>query len=107
MSERESGETVAEWVAALVARLPEAHTPEFQQRLAERQAERTDPWRWYCRLCGAEGESEDRVDARGQAYAHTGPGERCGRGKYRGESEAGRLLHVWTYGRMHRAKEAQ
>lgn len=98
MSDDGPNETIAEWVAALIARLPEVQTPEFQQRLAKRAAERTDPWRWYCRLCGAEGEHEDRVASREGAYAHIADGQRCGRGRFQGVSECGRLLHVWTYG---------
>lgn len=89
---------VAGWVAALIAKLPDVQTPAFQQRLAKREAERTDPWRWYCRLCSASGEHEDRVASREGAYAHIAEGQPCGAGRLIGASEVGRLLHVWTYG---------
>ncbi len=62
------------------------------------RAQRTDPWRWYCRLCGAEGQHEDRTAAREDAYTHIAEGKPCGRGRHIGASGAGRLLHVWTYG---------
>lgn len=60
---------------------------------------RTDPWRWYCRLCGAEGENADRTVTYEQAMAHVASGQPCGRGVNVGEVQSGRLLHVWTYGR--------
>jgi hypothetical protein len=67
------------------------------------EAARTDPWRWYCRLCGAEGEaaaSEDRDDEAASHLRDT----RCGRhGIHRAET-AGRLLHVWSYPRSAAAR---
>lgn len=75
--------------------------PEYRdqqrQRLAEHEAARTDPWVWYCRLCGAEGQDPDRITSNGQAMSHIAPGQPCGRGSQVGSDQAGRLLHVWTY----------
>ena len=71
--------------------------PDFQQRLAEHEAARTDPWKWYCRLCGATGEHAERVKCREEAMAHVASDQPCGRGSQLGQAESGRLLHVWTY----------
>jgi len=81
----------------LMDMLAEVGTPEFQQRLAEREAQRTDPWRWYCRLCAAVGESESRTETVEAAHAHVADGQPCGRGVHKAEDAAGRLLHVWSY----------
>ena len=86
--------------------LDEVHTPEFQQRIAEREAQRTDPWRWYCRLCGAEGESDSRLVSREAAYAHIADGQPCGRGIHKADDGHGRLLHVWSWGRPPIADDA-
>jgi hypothetical protein len=67
-------------------------------RLAAEQAARTDPWRWYCRLCGARGEAADPGTRDAAARAHL-ESEPCGRHDCTGWAEAGRLLHVWTYPR--------
>ena len=66
------------------------------EALAAEEAARTDPWRWYCRLCGAAGEDPDRGGRDWEAGEHlrTTP---CGRHVVVGTAEAGRLLHVWTY----------
>lgn len=85
-------------VSRLIRMAAEVDTPEFQQRLAKRAAERTDPWRWYCRLCGEEGESDSRVVSREAAYAHIADGQVCGRGAVKDQAESGRLLHVWSWG---------
>lgn len=57
---------------------------------------RTDPWRWYCRLCGAKGEAADPA-ARDQAARDHLAQAPCGRHELTGWAAAGRLLHVWTY----------
>ena len=83
-------ERLAEHLAALAAR------PVDWEKLAAGEAARTDPWRWYCRLCGARGEAADR-DARDRdagEHLRTAP---CGRHGVAGRAGAGRLLHVWTY----------
>lgn len=81
-------------VRALLARI--ISDPDYASRRAAREAARTDPWCWYCRRCGAEGADDSRVTRNEQAYEHT---QACasGVGPRAGSSEAGRLLHVWTY----------
>ena len=66
------------------------------EALAAEEAARTDPWRWYCRLCGTKGEAgrEDERDAGAALHLETTP---CGRHAMTGTARAGRLLHVWTY----------
>lgn len=70
--------------------------PADLEALAAEEAARTDPWRWYCRLCGAGGEAgrEDERDAEAAMHLETTP---CGRHDMTGTSRHGRLLHVWTY----------
>ena len=65
-------------------------------RLAAEEAARTDPWRWYCRLCGAKGEAAGPGARDDVARAHLAQAP-CGRHGITGWSSAGRLLHVWTY----------
>ena len=65
--------------------------------LAAREAARTDPWRWYCRLCGASGESDGRAERDQAALAHLNSTP-CGDHRFPGRAWAGRLLHVWSYG---------
>jgi len=65
--------------------------------LAAHEAARTDPWRWYCRLCGSQGESAERAARDAAARAHLS-GSRCGRHRFPGRAESGHLLHVWSYG---------
>jgi hypothetical protein len=83
----------------LIELMREVDTPQFQQRLAQRQLERTDPWKWYCRLCGARGESDSRTASRDEAYAHIADGQPCGHGAVKDQAEHGRLLHVWSWSR--------
>jgi hypothetical protein len=59
---------------------------------------RTDPWRWYCRLCGAAGDAATEVTRSVAAHAHLRE-TKCGQGTKLGWNEAGRLVHIWTYGR--------
>jgi hypothetical protein len=87
-----------EQMERLLKMAAEVHTVEFQQRLAEREAARTDPWRWYCRLCGETGESQERVVVMADAHGHIDDGQPCGHGRVKAESIAGRLLHVWSWG---------
>jgi hypothetical protein len=77
--------------------MSEADGPEFWARLAAEEAARTDPWRWACRLCGATGGADERHDRNIAATAHLNDTP-CGRGTIRTSAEAGRLLHVWSYG---------
>ena len=72
--------------------------PVNQERLAAREAERTDPWRWYCRLCGAKGEAT-LAAARDDAAADHLRTTPCGRHEIHKTEESGRLLHVWSYPR--------
>jgi hypothetical protein len=87
----------------LVARLREiALNPPTSEQIAAREAARTDPWRWYCRLCGAGGAVSDGLGAR--EYRDKAAEEhlretRCGRFEVCAREESGRLLHVWTYPR--------
>jgi hypothetical protein len=69
------GDAAGRLAARLFQLMEEADTPEFKQRRAAQAAARTDPWRWYCRLCGAEGEDESRVVSRAAAYAHVADGQ--------------------------------
>ena len=69
--------------------------------IAAHEAARTDPWVYYCRLCGQResiphgiGAQEER-DALARLHLAT---TRCGRGRSIGWETSGRLLHVWTYG---------
>ena len=60
--------------------------------------ERTDPWRWYCRLCGERGERQTGLERDEAALSHTG---NCPSGpphELLGWASEGRLVHVWTYG---------
>jgi hypothetical protein len=65
--------------------------PDPPGKVEATQAARTDPWRWYCRLCGEEGSDPSRD---GAAWAHVEAAH--GLGDLR-SAEAGRLLHVWSY----------
>lgn len=73
-----------------------AENPPDPAKLAAETAARTDPWRWYCRLCGGKGQAdtEQERDALGRAHL---AGTRCGRHEVTGWEKAGRLLHVWTF----------
>lgn len=59
----------------------------------------TDPWRWTCRSCRAEGEVVDGPEARqardAEAYAHRAACP-C-RSDIPAEAAAGRRLCVWSY----------
>jgi hypothetical protein len=59
-------------------------------------SQRTDPWRWYCRLCGARGEAATEPVRNAAAAEHLRTTE-CGRHHQPGRAIAGRLLHVWTF----------
>jgi len=87
------------WAARIRAEVSDAA---FPARLAAEEARRTDPWRWYCRLCGAEGEAPERAGRDAAAVAHLTETP-CGRHAVRASSERGRLLHVWSYGGTHLA----
>ena len=65
-------------------------------KLAAAEAARTDPWRWYCRICGAKGEAAGPGARDTAAMSHLGNAG-CGRHPTLGRAMAGRLLHVWTY----------
>lgn len=67
---------------------------EHELRLATYEAARTDPWRWYCRTCGAEGEAEKQHIRDRDAYRHIISPEGHGRPAVRVASH-GRLKHVW------------
>jgi hypothetical protein len=57
---------------------------------------RTDPYRWYCRKCGAEGEATEASERDSDAYSHVE--ERpCGVGPTLGTAASGHLLHLWSY----------
>jgi len=70
--------------------------PVDREKLAAEEAARTDPWRWYCRLCGTRGEAAERGDRDRDARAHLAD-TRCGRHAVVRTEEAGRLMHVWTH----------
>ena len=83
----------------IVARLREiALNPPAPAELAAREAARTDPWRWYCRTCGATGEDPDPGGRDWEAGEHLRTTS-CGAHEITGYEESGRLLHVWTYPR--------
>lgn len=71
------------------------HGPDPAERAA-REAARTDPWRWYCRICGATGEKPDPVARDLEANEHLLT-TRCGNGDVFAGEDSGRLLHVWSY----------
>jgi hypothetical protein len=72
-------------------------SPEALAReLAEEEAARADPWRWYCRLCGATGEEDTAEEQVRSARAHLTETP-CGRHGVRREEKWGRLIHVWSY----------
>ena len=95
--ERAERERLTPYLEALVDILSR---PVDYEKLAAEEAARTDPWRWYCRLCGAGGAVDDGPgarerrdeDAAGHLFATP-----CGRHEIAGRAESGRLLHVWTY----------
>jgi hypothetical protein len=60
--------------------------------------ERTDSWRWYCRLCGAKGEAA-AIGGRDNAAAAHMRDTPCGRHEIHRAEAWGRLLHVWSYPR--------
>jgi hypothetical protein len=66
-------------------------------RLAEYESNRTDPWRWYCRTCGAEGQADTEQERDQAGYAHLSV---CPHGLRVnvGTESIGRLRHVWSYG---------
>ena len=66
------------------------------EKYAAEQAARTDPWCWYCRLCGASGQDPDEGGRDWEAGEHLRT-TRCGRFPVVGSARAGRMLHVWTY----------
>lgn len=83
----------------IVARLREiALNPDYPAQKAAREAARTDPWRWYCRICGATGEDPDPGGRDREAGEHLRTTS-CGAHEITGHEESGRLLHVWTYPR--------
>lgn len=82
---------LAEKVLAMV------NDPDHINRVAAQQAARTDPWRWYCRLCGETGENADRTIRNSEAYRHVGPDGPHGQRQHIADGEHGRLLHVWCY----------
>jgi hypothetical protein len=96
----ESREGIAEYLTGLARQVIE-HGVDYE-KLAAGEAARTDPWRWYCRLCGATGAVDDGRGARErrdeEAAGHLS-GTPCGQHEIRGRTESGRLLHVWTYPR--------
>lgn len=60
-------------------------------------AVRTDPWIWYCRICGATGADGD-PEARDQAgLNHVNRECTCSDRPNLCQSEHGRLLHLWRY----------
>jgi hypothetical protein len=58
------------------------------------ERERTDPWRFYCRLCGAEGEYPDEGERNAASLSHI---RGCGTGATTRSESCGRLQHVWRY----------
>ena len=59
-------------------------------------SDRTDPYRWYCRLCSTSGESLGRQERDEAATAHLRDTP-CGRYPVWRMVEAGHLVHVWSY----------
>jgi hypothetical protein len=87
----------------IIARLRDiALNPPSPAEIAAREAARTDPWRWYCRTCGAKGAVDDGSgarEARDEAAAAHLRETGCGRDEVTAREESGRLLHMWTYPR--------
>ena len=71
---------------------------EHEHQVALKEAERTDPWRYYCRLCGHKDQNESRTELIDMAMAHIADGQPCGAGSIKMADQAGRLMHVWSYG---------
>lgn len=58
---------------------------------------RTDPWKWYCRIDGQEGEYQTPEERDAAAIRHRDK-ECVTRDRLHiGHAEVGRLLHVWRY----------
>jgi len=75
-----------------------AERPVGWEKLAAEEAEacRDDPWAWYCRACASTGTEAGRDTRDTAATTHLATAS-CGRHPVTGWSEAGHLLHVWTY----------
>ena len=84
----------AEFASRVISEL--LFRPVDYAKLAAEEAARTDPWRWYCRICGAKGEAPESSERDEAARAHLDETE-CGRHEVTGWTGSGRLLHVWTY----------
>lgn len=101
----EEREHVADYLANLAQQIIERGVD--QDKLAAHEAARTDPWRWYCRLCGPKGAVDNGPGAResrdkaAEEHLRDTP---CGRHAVTGWSESGRLLHVWTYPKSETAR---
>ena len=69
---------------------------EHALRLAAYEAARTDPWRWYCRSCGATGQDDSEPGRDLEALGHI---DACkfGRRPTVCSESIGRLMHVWSY----------
>jgi len=100
VSEHDSRDGIAEYLTRLAMQIIERGVD--YEKLAAEEAARTDPWRWYCRLCGVQGAVADGPGARErrdeEAAGHLS-GTPCGRYEIEARSESGRLLHVWSYPR--------
>jgi hypothetical protein len=66
-------------------------------KLSPYNPDRTDPWRWYCRSCSAEGTADFELDRDRDALAHV---DTCPNGRFMHvQSESiERLRHVWSWG---------
>lgn len=58
---------------------------------------KVEVWKWYCRICGAEGEELSRADRDRVAGDHIGIDCICRVHRNVGWAEAGHLVHVWKY----------
>lgn len=68
--------------------------PPSLEVLAADTAARTDPWRWYCRLCGSKGDAAEPEarDEAARAHLRETP---CGRHEVTGWAAAGRLPSLY------------
>jgi hypothetical protein len=84
-----------DWVEKLIDMLSD---PIRQAEAILHEKNRTDPWSWYCRICGATGEHTTRPGRDAQAMDHVVTMHWHSDDTW-GQAEAGHLLHIWCYPR--------
>jgi hypothetical protein len=88
----ESVDQLLQWLVEMFDPVKQA---EHALALEEHERTRTDPWRWYCRICGTEGEDSERLVRDMGGVLHL---QICGGGRPTWcREEYGRLSHIWSY----------